>query len=101
MTISTNTIDKHHPKTAKAEELLSAGLDPAVLWNVDREKDIDSDVFIVATLKNGYNEETVSVLSDFFGREMILDALDHHRERVSEKLYENVHIYLDSSLSAT
>ncbi len=99
MTISTNTIDKHHPKTVKAKELLLAGLDPAVLWNIDREKDIDSTIFIVATLKNGYNKEIVLVLSDFFGSEMVLNSLDKYKERISDKLYESVYTYLDSSLS--
>ena len=87
MTIPTK---KHSLQTVKANELLKAGLDPAVLWNVDRDKEIESSIFIVATLINGYNEEIVSVLKDYFGKKMILDSLTTHHDRVSDKLFQTV-----------
>ncbi len=92
-------IIKHNSQTVKPKELIKAGLDLAVLWNVDREKDIDSSIFIVATLKNGYNEEIVSVLKEFFGDKMVLDSLYKHRDRISDKLFKRVQTYLNTSLS--
>ncbi len=91
--------DKHNLTTVKPKELLEAGLDSAVLWNVDREKEIDSSIFIVATLKNGYNEKIVLVLKNYFGRKLILDSLDKYHDRVSDTLYKTVKTYLDCSLS--
>ena len=82
-----------------SNSLLKAGLDPAVLWNVDRDKEIESSIFIVATLINGYNEEIVYVLRDYFGEKMILDSLNKYRERVSDKLFQTVKSYLSQSLT--
>ena len=84
-----------HRLTVKPRQLLEAGLNPAVLWSVDREKNIDSYIFIVATLKNGYNQEIVSVLKEYFGKKMILDALCKYQMRVSDKLYNKVITYLN------
>lgn len=97
MTIATK---KHNLQTVKPNELLKAGLDPAVLWNVDRDKEIESSIFIVAALINGYNEEIVSVLRDYFGENMILDSLNKYRERVSDKLFQTVKTYLSQSLAS-
>jgi hypothetical protein len=97
----TIVIEKHNIQTVKPNELLKAGLDPAVLWNVDRDKEIESSIFIVATLINGYNEEIVYVLKDYFGEKMILDSLNKYRERVSDKLFQTVKSYLSQSLTPT
>lgn len=36
----------------KVSDLLKFGLDSAVLWNTDREKEIDNNILIVQTLKH-------------------------------------------------
>jgi hypothetical protein len=93
----TITANKHNLHTIKPKELLKCGLDSAVLWNVDRDKEIASDIFIVATLINGYNKDILSVLKEYFGDKMILDALDKHHDRISDTLLKSVKSFLTSS----
>ncbi len=98
--MTTSVSKKNSLHTVKPKELLKIGLDPAVLWNVDRDREIDSSIFIVATLRNGYNEKIVLTLKEYFGTDMILTSLNKHRNRVSDKLFHSVDKYLDQSLPA-
>ena len=94
----TIVIDKDNIQTVKPKELIKFGLDPAVVWNVDRDKEISSYIFIVAALTNGYNKEIVLTLKEYFGEKMILDSLTKYRYRVSDKLSKTVKLYLSTSL---
>lgn len=81
-------------QTCTPHDLLSVGLDPAVVWNVDRNKVIKSSIFIVSALKNGYSNQVISTLAEYFGKEMVLKSLETYKSRVSEKLYSTVTDYL-------
>ena len=81
-------------QTCTPNDLLSIGLDPAVVWNVDRNKVIKSNIFIVSVLKNGYSKKVISTLTEYFGKEMILKSLETYRDRVSEQLFTTVSNYL-------
>ncbi|WP_456456927.1 hypothetical protein [Nitratifractor sp.] len=77
-----------------AGELIEAGLPKAILWNNDPDKKVPVDIFIVATLQRAYNDFVVQRLAEFFGGERILAALLKHKERVSDKLIEQVTAHL-------
>jgi hypothetical protein len=79
------------------QELLNSGLDPAVIWNVDRNKVIKSSIFIVSALKNGYSNQVISTLANYFGKEMILESLESYKDRVSHKLFTTVSNYLNNT----
>ena len=81
--------------TCTPNDLLSIGLDPAVVWNVDRNKVIKSSIFIVSTLKNGYSKQVISTLAQFFGKAMVLESLEIYKDRVSHKLFTTVSNYLN------
>lgn len=81
-------------QTCTPNDLLSIGLDPAVVWNVDRNKTIKSNIFIVSVLKNGYSKKVISTLAEYFGKEMILKSLETYRDRVSEQLFTAVSNHL-------
>ena len=82
-----------------AEELLAAGFPRAVLWNNDPKKKVPVDIFIVATLQRAYNDFVIESLVSFFGRERVLSALLKYRDRVSNRLIEQVTSYLYNSSS--
>ena len=85
------TYEKYHnPATVTPRELLEFGLDPAVLWNVDRDKKIDKQILIVSALKNGYSEEVITKLIAYFGAPVVLNALIKYRDRVSDRLFKTV-----------
>lgn len=81
-------------QTCTPNDLLSIGLDPAVVWNVDRNKTIKSTIFIVSALKNGYSKNVISTLAEYFGTEMVLESLETYKDRVSEQLFTTVSSYL-------
>ena len=84
---------RHKPmaeSTVSAGELIEAGLDPAVVWNVDRNKPIKSAVLIVSILKNGYSSDIIKTLEEFFGRDTVMEALVMYRDRVSDALFNAV-----------
>jgi mannitol/fructose-specific phosphotransferase system IIA component (Ntr-type) len=89
--------NSHNPDTVRPKDLLNIGLDPAVLWNVDREKNIKSHIFITATLKNGYSEHVISKLAEYFGKDEIMKSLKQYRNRISDQLFNTVKNYLDHS----
>jgi len=80
--------------TCTPNELLKIGLDPAVVWNVDRNKVIKSSIFIVSALKNGYSDKVISTLANYFGKEMVLKSLEQYKGRVSDALFTTVSDYL-------
>ena len=82
-------------QTCTPLDLLNSGLDPAVVWNVDRNKVIKSNIFIVSALKNGYSHRVISTLEEYFGKEMILKSLEMYKDKVSEKLFTTVFNYLN------
>ena len=81
-------------QTCTPNDLLSIGLDPAVVWNVDRNKTIKSTIFIVSALKNGYSKKVISTLAEYFGKDMILKSLETYRDRFSEQLFTTVSNYI-------
>jgi len=87
----------HNPDTVRPKDLLDIGLDPAVLWNVDRNKKIKNHIFITATLKNGYSEHVISKLAEYFGKDEIMKSLIQYRNRISDRLFDTVKNYLDHS----
>ena len=89
--------NSHDPGTVRPIDLLNIGLDPAVLWNVDREKRIKNHIFITATLKNGYSEHVISKLAEYFGKDEIIKSLEQYRNRISDQLFNTVKNYLDHS----
>ncbi len=89
--------NSHNSDTVRPRDLLNIGLDPAVLWNVEREKRIKNNIFITATLKNGYSEHVISKLAEYFGRDEIMKSLKQYRNRISDKLFDTVKNYLDHS----
>ena len=98
MSIAVRKKYKHNSEKVKAGDLLEIGLDPAVVWGVDRDREIDSSVFIVAALINGYNEHIVMKLCEYFGKGMILQSLKQYRNRVSDKLFKAVKKYLEQPI---
>ncbi len=97
MNVSTYKKNNHNPDTVTPKDLLEIGLDPAVLWNVDRDKKIKSHIFITATLINGYSEHVISKLAEYFGKDEIMKSLKQYRERISDKLFYTVKNYLEHS----
>jgi len=89
--------NSHNPDTVRPKDLLNIGLDPAVLWNVDREKRIKNHIFITATLRNGYSEHVISKLAEYFGKDEIINSLEQYRDRISDQLFNTVKNYLDHS----
>ncbi|WP_457602849.1 hypothetical protein [Nitratifractor sp.] len=77
-----------------AGELIEAGLPKAIFWNNDPDKKVPVDIFIVATLQRAYNDFVVQKLAEIFSGERILAALLKHKERVSDKLIEQVTAHL-------
>lgn len=100
MNMSTHKKNTHSPDTVTPKDLLKIGLDPAVLWNVDRDKKIKNHIFITATLMNGYSEHVISKLTEYFGKEEIMQSLKQYRNRISDKLFYTVKNYLDHSQHA-
>ena len=80
----------HNSATVTPRELLEFGLDPAVLWNVDRDKKINKQIMIVSALKNGYSTEVINKLAAYFGAPVVLNALIKYRDRVSDRLFKTV-----------
>ena len=76
MNVSVHKDNTHNPDTVTPDDLLKIGLDPAVLWNVDRDKKIKSHIFITATLINGYSENVISKLAEYFGKDEIIDITE-------------------------
>jgi len=97
MNVSAYKENTHNPDTVTPEDLLKIGLDPAVLWNVEREKRIKNHIFITATLRNGYSEHVISKLAEYFGKDEIMKSLKQYRNRISDKLFDTVKNYLDHS----
>ena len=96
-----NTHKKYHNSvTVTPRELLEFGLDPAVLWNVERDKKVNKQIIIVSALKNGYSTEVINKLAAYFGTHAIINALIKYRDRVSDKLFETVEDQLKSSIHA-
>ena len=87
----------YNPETVRPKDLLKIGLDPAVLWNVDKNKKIKNHIFITATLKNGYSEHVISKLAEYFGKDEIMKSLKQYRNRISDKLFNTVKNYLEHS----
>ena len=91
------TYEQYHDSvTVTPRELLEFGLDPAVLWNVDRDKKINKQIMIVSALQNGYSAEVINKLAAYFGSPSVLNALNKHRDRVSDKLFKTVENQLKS-----
>jgi len=84
-------------QTCTPNDLLSIRLDPAVVWNVDRNKVIKSNIFIVSALKNGYSTKVIATLAEYFGKDMILESLQTYKDRVSPKLFTTVSNYLSQT----
>jgi len=82
-------------QTCIPNELLTIGLNPAVVWNVDCNKVIKSSIFIVSALKNGYSKQVISTLAQYFGKEMVLKSLETYKDRVSQQLFTTVSNYLN------
>ena len=97
MDITLHQTNSYNPNTVRPKDLLNIGLDPAVLWNVDREKNIKNHIFITATLKNGYSEHVISKLAEYFGKDEIMKSLKQYRDRISDQLFNTVKNYLDHS----
>jgi len=100
MNIVADKNNKHSLRRVKPRELLNIGLDPAVLWNVEPNRDIDIHIFIVATLINGYSEQIIEKLLEYFGRDIIIFSLDKYRDKVSDKLYNSVVTFLNTHRTA-
>ena len=79
----------------KPRDFLYIGLDPAAVWNVDIDKEIDINIFIVATFINSYSERVIHKLLEYFGQDIIIYSLDKYKNRVSDKLYNSVITYID------
>jgi len=90
---------KVNKNTVKPIELIDFGLDPAVLWNTQREAEIDVDIFIVSTLRKGYGDIVISKICEFFGNERVLSSLVKYRDRVSTKLIATVEAQILKAVS--
>lgn len=89
---------KHNLSTVKAQSLIDIGMPRAVLWNTNLSKEVDSQAFIVSTLQKAYNDFVIEKLITYFGTQIVLDALDVYRDRVSAKLVNSVYHFIDTSL---
>jgi hypothetical protein len=82
--------------TVTAQELIDFGLPRAVVWNAAPTQEVDAKAFIVSTLRNAYNDFVIEKLIGYFGAELVCDALETYKKRISTKLYERVHDYIRS-----
>jgi hypothetical protein len=89
------------PKTVTAKQLIGAGMPRAIFWNNDLSKVVPSDIFIVSTLKRSYNDFVVTKFIDFFGEESVLASLMKHRDKLSDKLIQQVTGHIASPLVHT
>jgi len=81
-------------ESVSASELIKAGLPRAILWNNQSNKKVPVDIFIVATLQKSYNNFVIDTLVEYFGKESLLAALLKHKERISDRLTNQVTRYL-------
>jgi len=81
-------------ESVSASELIKAGLPRAILWNNQSDKKVPIDIFIVATLQKSYNNFVIDTLVEYFGKESLLAALLKHKERISDRLTNQVSQYL-------
>ncbi|HHH37438.1 MAG TPA: hypothetical protein ENK77_02350 [Epsilonproteobacteria bacterium] len=81
-------------ETVSAGELIEAGLPRAILWNSQRDKQVPVDLFIVSTLQKAYTDFVIDKLAEFFGEESVLAALLKHKERISDRLAQQVIAHL-------
>ncbi|WP_353662637.1 hypothetical protein [Hydrogenimonas sp. SS33] len=83
-----------HKKSVTAADLIKAGLPRAVLWNNQSDKEVPVDIFIVSTLQKAYNDFVIDKLTEYFGKESVLTALLKYKDRISERLINQVTKYL-------
>jgi len=85
-------------KTVTAQKLLDIGMPRAIFWNNDLKKEVQSDIFVVSTLKRAYNDFVIDKLIAFFGEDFVLSSLDRHKQAVSDKLIQSVENYIHTTL---
>jgi len=66
---------KNSLHTVKPKELLKIGLDPAVLWSVDRDREIDGKEYVVPTTEDVTLFHTTNK-DDFISEEEVKKLLD-------------------------
>ena len=81
-----------------ANEVISAGMPRAILWNTQLDKSVPYDVFIVSTLKKAYNDFVIDKLIDFFGKEEVLASLLKYKNHLSDRLVSNVLMHITKDL---
>jgi len=87
------------PKTVTAKQLIDAGMPRAIFWNNNLTKAVPSDIFIVSSLKRAYNDFVVQKFVEFFGEDTVLAALMKHRDKLSDKLIDNVINHTSNTLA--
>jgi len=80
-------------KVITAKEAIEKGLEPAILWNSQRDKEVPIDIFIVAALQHGYNESIIFQMFDIFSRATVFESFEKHKDRIGKKLYNTVMSY--------
>ena len=88
----------HNLTTVKAQTLIDIGMPRAILWNNNLSREVDSQIFIVSTLKRAYNDFVIEKLIEYFGTEMVLQSLETHRDAISDKLVKHVKNFINTSL---
>lgn len=86
------------PKMVTAKQLIDIGIPRAIFWNNDLTKKVPSDIFIISTLTRSYNDFIIKKFINFFGEENILNAIIKHKERISNKLMNNILNNINTSL---
>jgi hypothetical protein len=77
-------------ETVTAQQLIDVGLPRAIFWNNDLSKEVPNDIFIISTLKRSYSDFIIEKFIEFFGEAAILNALEKHRNKLSDTLINTV-----------
>jgi len=77
-------------KTITARKAIELGVEPGILWNVERDKEIDISIFIVGSLKKGYTDEIILKMFEIFSIKRVIDSFEQYKNRVGEKLYNRI-----------
>ncbi|MEN8303741.1 MAG: hypothetical protein ABFQ64_06705 [Campylobacterota bacterium] len=74
-----------------ANQLIDFGVPRALFWNTaDKDKPIERDRMISWSLKRGVNKEILETYVDFFGAEIVKNALEKDKEHMSDRFYDKI-----------
>ena len=73
----------HNLTTVKAQALIDIGMPRAILWNNNLSREVDSQIFIVSTLKRAYNDFVI---------EKLIVPYDHNKITGVQSLFDGYNL---------